>query len=88
MDGDARLRVTLLGAFRAARGDADLRVPGERLRGLVVRLALAGGRAVEQVVLVDAIWPEDPPAGPAHALQALASRLRRALGSAGAVAQG
>lgn len=86
MDGDARLRVMLLGAFRASRGDAALPVPGARLQGLVVRLALAGGRAVEQSVLVDAIWAEDPPAGPAHALQALVSRLRRTLGSAGGVA--
>ncbi|MFI6737602.1 BTAD domain-containing putative transcriptional regulator [Nonomuraea sp. NPDC050451] len=87
MDGGARLRVTLLGAFQASRGDAALSVRGARLEGLVVRLALAGGRAVEQGVLVDAIWAEDPPAGPAHALQALVSRLRRALGSAGDVAQ-
>uniref|UniRef100_UPI0023E03CAB AfsR/SARP family transcriptional regulator n=1 Tax=Nonomuraea sediminis TaxID=2835864 RepID=UPI0023E03CAB len=87
MDGDARLRVTLLGAFQASRGDAALPVRGARLQGLVVRLALAGGRAVEQGVLVDAIWAEDPPAGPAHALQALVSRLRRTLGSAGDVAQ-
>ncbi|SDW96864.1 Predicted ATPase [Saccharopolyspora shandongensis] len=87
MDGGARLRVTLLGAFQASRGEAALPVPGARLQGLVVRLALAGGRAVEQGVLVDAIWAEDPPAGPAHALQSLVSRLRRALGSAGDVAQ-
>ncbi|MFF5212271.1 BTAD domain-containing putative transcriptional regulator [Streptosporangium sp. NPDC000396] len=87
MDGDARLRVTLLGAFQASRGDAALPVPGVRLQGLVVRLALAGGRAVEQSVLIDAIWAEDPPADPAHALQALVSRLRRTLGSAGDVAQ-
>ncbi|WP_214410163.1 BTAD domain-containing putative transcriptional regulator [Sphaerisporangium fuscum] len=87
MDGDARLRVTLLGAFQASRGDAALPVPGARSQGLVARLALAGGRPVEQGVLVDAIWAEDPPAGPAHALQALVSRLRRTLGSAGDVAQ-
>ncbi|MEU6782120.1 BTAD domain-containing putative transcriptional regulator [Nonomuraea angiospora] len=87
MDGDARLRVTLLGAFQASRGDAVLPVPGARLQGLLVRLALAGGRAVEQGILLDAIWAEDPPAGPAHALQALVSRLRRTLGSAGDVAQ-
>jgi len=87
MDGDARLRVTLLGAFQVSRGDAGLSVPGARLRGLLVRLALAGGRAVDPGVLVDAIWAEDPPSGAAHALQALVSRLRRALGSAGDVAQ-
>ncbi|MFE0023983.1 BTAD domain-containing putative transcriptional regulator [Amycolatopsis sp. NPDC059021] len=87
MDGDARLRVTLLGAFQVSRGDAVLAVPGARLRALVVRLALAAGHAVEQGVLVDAIWAEDPPAGPAHALQALVSRLRRALGSTDDVVQ-
>ncbi|MGY4971220.1 BTAD domain-containing putative transcriptional regulator [Streptomyces nigrescens] len=57
------------------------------MQALVVRLALAGGHAVETSGLIDAIWAEDPPAGPAHALQALVSRLRRALGSAGDVAQ-
>ena len=87
MDGGTPLRVTLLGAFQASRGGAVLPVPGARLRGLVVRLALAGGRAVEPGVLVDAIWAEDPPAGAAHALQSLVSRLRRTLGSAGDVTQ-
>ncbi|MEV6159848.1 BTAD domain-containing putative transcriptional regulator [Nonomuraea sp. NPDC052129] len=87
MDGDARLRVTLLGAFQVSRGDAALPVPGARSQGLVVRLALAGGRAVEQGVLIDAIWADDPPADPAHALQALVSRLRRSIGSVGDVAQ-
>ncbi|WNV87038.1 BTAD domain-containing putative transcriptional regulator [Umezawaea sp. Da 62-37] len=87
MDGGARLRVTLLGAFHAARGDAVLPVPGARLQGLLVRLALAGGHPVEPGVLVDAIWAEDPPSGPSPALQTLVSRLRRALGSADDVVQ-
>ncbi|MEV7626369.1 BTAD domain-containing putative transcriptional regulator [Actinoplanes sp. NPDC089786] len=79
--------VTLLGAVRVARGDAVVPVPGARLQGLVVRLALAGGHPVEQAALVDAIWPDDPPAGAAHALQTLVSRLRRTLGAAGEVTQ-
>jgi predicted ATPase/DNA-binding SARP family transcriptional activator len=84
MDGGARLRVTLLGACQVSRGDAVLPVPGARLQGLLVRLALAGGRAVEPGVLVDAIWAEEPPSGPGPALQTLISRLRRALtGAAG-----
>ncbi|MFE3171471.1 BTAD domain-containing putative transcriptional regulator [Amycolatopsis sp. NPDC059090] len=87
MDGSARLRVTLLGAFQVARGAEVLEVPGARLRGLVARLALAGGRPVEQSVLVDAIWGSALPADPAHALQALVSRLRRALGSPSEVTQ-
>ena len=88
-DGDsaARLRVTLLSDFAAGRGDTALAVPGARLRGLLVRLALGGGRAVEPGVLVDALWPEEGPGDPANALQSLVSRLRRMLGAAGAVAQ-
>jgi predicted ATPase/DNA-binding SARP family transcriptional activator len=89
MDGRARLRITLLGPFRVSGGDAVLPVPGARLRGLLVRLALAGGRAVEPGVLVDAVWGEQPPSGPVSALQTLVSRLRRALVPAGdVIAQG
>ncbi len=80
MDGGARLRVTVLGGFRVARGAAVLAVPGVRLQGLLVRLALAGGRAVEPDVLIDGIWAEEPPPGSGPALQTLVSRLRRALG--------
>ncbi|GAB7045522.1 BTAD domain-containing putative transcriptional regulator [Catenuloplanes indicus] len=80
MGGGARLRVTLLGAFRVSRGDTVLAVPGARLRALLVRLALAGGRPVTVAALIDAIWAEAPPADPAHALHRLVSRLRRALG--------
>ncbi|WP_030455727.1 BTAD domain-containing putative transcriptional regulator [Herbidospora cretacea] len=85
MDEGARLRVTLLGTPRVSRGAAVLPVPGARLRGLFVRLALAGGRVVEPGVLVDAVWGAEPPAVPAHALQTLVSRLRRALGPADVV---
>ncbi|MEU2790274.1 BTAD domain-containing putative transcriptional regulator [Streptomyces sp. NPDC007100] len=38
-------------------------------------------------MILDSLWAEGVSAGPAHALQALVSRLRRALGSAGDVAQ-
>ncbi|WP_330275951.1 AAA family ATPase [Lentzea sp. NBC_00516] len=82
MDAGGRLRVSLLGEFQVSRGEDILSVPGARLRGLLVRLALAGGRPVEPGVLVDAIWGEDPPAGTASALQTLVTRLRRALSPA------
>ncbi len=87
MDGEARLRVRLLGAFEVRRGGTAVPVSGARLRGLLVRLALAGGRAVDPGVLVGALWPEERPADPANALQSLVSRLRRMLGAADAVAQ-
>ncbi|MFI5890008.1 AfsR/SARP family transcriptional regulator [Actinoplanes sp. NPDC051513] len=88
-DGDVgvRLRVTLLGAFAVCRGDTAVPVPGARVRGLLVRLALAGGSAVEPGTLVDALWPDERPGEPANALQSLVSRLRKMLGAAGAVTQ-
>ena len=86
-DREARLRVTLLGTFAVRRGDSAVPVSGARVRGLLVRLALAGGRAVDPGALVDALWPEERPADPANALQSLVSRLRRMLGGADAVAQ-
>jgi predicted ATPase/DNA-binding SARP family transcriptional activator len=82
-----RLRVTLLGTLEVCRGDAVVAVPGTRLRGLIARLALAGGRPVGPGVLVDALWPRELPADPPNALQSLVSRLRRVLGEAGAVTQ-
>lgn len=80
-----RLRVTLLGALEVRRGETVVAVPGARLRALVARLALAGGRPVDTGVLVDALWPQELPADPANALQSLVSRLRKLLGEAGAV---
>ncbi|MGW4247016.1 AfsR/SARP family transcriptional regulator, partial [Nocardia sp. NPDC004722] len=65
-------------------------MPGARLRALLIALALEPGRAVQKSTLVDWIWGEQPPADAANALQALVSRLRRALpdGSLGAEAGG
>lgn len=80
-DGSMRLRVTLLGAFEVCRGDSAVPVSGARVRGLLTRLALAGGNAVEPGVLVDALWPEERPAEPANALQSLVSRLRKMVGA-------
>ncbi len=53
---------------------------GERLRTLLVALALTGGRPVSVGALTETLWPDAPPANPANAVQALASRLRGALG--------
>lgn len=58
-------------------GSAD--VPGARLRGLLIALALKPGHVVAKASLVDWIWGEHPPADAANALQRLASRLRKAL---------
>ncbi|MBR8744951.1 BTAD domain-containing putative transcriptional regulator [Nocardiopsis sp. MG754419] len=59
---------------------APVGVGGARLRTLLVLLLLRPGRPVALEQLTDAIWGEDVPVGAGNALQALASRLRRALG--------
>ncbi|WP_412750653.1 ATP-binding protein [Krasilnikovia sp. M28-CT-15] len=82
-----RIEVALLGALRVTRDGVPVEVPGARLRGLLARLALAGGRAVDVAALTGALWPQDRPADAGNALQSLVSRLRRVLGSADAVAQ-
>lgn len=82
------MRVTLLGPFEVHSDTGDaLPVAGARLRDLIARLALAGGRPVSTSALAEAVWGDDPPADLPNALQTLVSRARRALGGAAAVEQ-
>ncbi|MFB9928502.1 BTAD domain-containing putative transcriptional regulator, partial [Amycolatopsis halotolerans] len=79
------MQIKILGPFEVRDGDvAD--VPGARLRGLLVALALRPGQVVPKAALIDWIWGEHPPAEAANALQRLVSRLRKAL--PGAVVEG
>ena len=56
-----------------------LEVAGSRLRALLTLLALRPGQLVPASQLIDGLWGDAAPAGAANALQALVSRLRRAL---------
>lgn len=70
----------MLGPFEVRTDDGVLAdVPGARLRGLLIALALDPGRVVQKATLVDWIWGEYPPSDAANALQRLVSRLRKAL---------
>lgn len=70
----------MLGALEIRAEDGrDVGVGGARLRALLILLALEPGRVVSSELLIDGIWEQDPPAAAANALQALVSRLRRAL---------
>jgi len=74
------MRIGVLGPVAAwAPSGADVAPSGLRLRGLLARLALAPGRTVTAETLVDDLWGDEPAS--ANALQALVSRLRRALGA-------
>jgi len=54
-------------------------IPGARLRGLLVALALEPGHLVPNAGLVDWIWGQHPPSDAATALRRLVSRLRKSL---------
>src|SRR5579863_6975320 len=70
----------MLGSFELRTDDGVLAgVPGARLRGLLIALALEPGHTVPKATLVDWIWGERPPAEAANALQRLVSRLRKVL---------
>ncbi len=79
--------VGILGPLAVELDGAPVTIGGARLRALLARLALDAGRPVPVGTLLDDLWPDAPPADPAHALQSLVSRLRRALGAPGSVAQ-
>ncbi|MEU7876035.1 BTAD domain-containing putative transcriptional regulator [Dactylosporangium sp. NPDC049140] len=74
------MQIGLLGPFEVRADDGGVAdVPGARLRGLLVALALRPGHAVPKGTLVDWIWGEQPPADATNALQRLVSRLRKVL---------
>ena len=82
------MRLALLGPFEVKNDAGDLLpVAGTRLRHLIARLALAGGRPVSTSALAEAVWGDNPPADLANALQTLVSRARRVLGGAPSVEQ-
>src|SRR5215469_3422910 len=75
-----RVQIRMLGPLEVRTDDGYLAdVPGARLRGLLIALALKPDRVVQKASLVDWIWGEDPPADATNALQRLVSRLRKAL---------
>ncbi|MBV8933904.1 MAG: winged helix-turn-helix domain-containing protein, partial [Kutzneria sp.] len=74
------MRIRLLGPFEVHTDDGALvDVPGARLRGLLVALALQPGHVVPKATLIDWIWGEHPPTDASNALQRLVSRLRKVL---------
>jgi predicted ATPase/DNA-binding SARP family transcriptional activator len=77
------MRFEILGPLTVADGERPIAVPGAKPRTLLVLLVLHAGRVVPADRLVDGLWGEHLPADPANALQALVSRLRRALDPSG-----
>jgi predicted ATPase/DNA-binding SARP family transcriptional activator len=75
-----RLEFRLLGPLEALAGGGAVPLGGPKQRALLAHLLLRAGEAVPADELVDALWPDDPPASARHAVHVYVSRLRRALG--------
>ena len=75
------MRVGILGPLEVRDDEGNvLPVAGARLRALLIRLAIAEGRAVSADRLAEDLWDGERPADAANAVQALVSRLRGAVG--------
>jgi predicted ATPase/DNA-binding SARP family transcriptional activator len=70
----------MLGPLEVRAGTGRvLEIGGARLRALLILLALEPGQVVTTARLADGLWGERQPAKAGNALQALVSRLRRAV---------
>ena len=76
----------VLGPLEVVRGGEHVRIPGDKERALLASLIIRGGEVVSTDQLIDQLWGDDLPDNPANALQAIVSRLRRALGEDGVIA--
>ncbi|MBV8979924.1 MAG: winged helix-turn-helix domain-containing protein [Acidimicrobiia bacterium] len=77
------MRVGLLGVLEVRDADdRDIAIPSGKQQALLALLALNAGRVVPAEQVVDALWGENPPPRVRNGLQALASKLRAALGAA------
>lgn len=75
------VEIRILGPVEAVDGGEPVALGGLRERSLLALLALSPGQTLSSDLIIDQLWGEDLPANPANALQALVSRLRRALGA-------
>ncbi len=74
------MQIALLGPLDVRTDDGgSTPVAGARLSRLLILLAIHPRTVVSTTAIVDAVWGEAPPDEPANAVQALVSRLRRAV---------
>ena len=76
------LRFAVLGPLRAWRGNTKLDLGTPQQRAVLAILLLAEGRQVSLGALVDALWPDNPPAASVVTVRTYISRLRRCLRAA------
>ena len=70
----------VLGPLEVEGDDGPIAISGQRPRALLTALLVQPNAVVSTDRLVDALWGEEPPEGPANALQQVVARLRSRLG--------
>jgi predicted ATPase/DNA-binding SARP family transcriptional activator len=78
------MEVRILGPLEVLHEGQPLDLGGPRDRGVLALLVVHAGEVVSSDRLIEAMWGDQLPRDPQHALQAAVSRLRKALQSAGA----
>jgi len=79
----ASVQVRLMGRFAVVRDGREVdesAYQGRKVRALLRVLATRQGQFVPNDLLIEALWPQRPPASPAANLQVLVNRCRRAVG--------
>lgn len=84
-EDDWVIEVRVLGRLEVLRDGEAVRIPGDKERELLAFLVIHEGDIVSTDHLIDQLWGDDLPEKPANALQAVVSRLRRALGGDGVI---
>ena len=74
------MEIRLLGALEVLDDGGDsVGVSGAKLRSLLAALAIRPGQVVSSDRLIEELWGEEAPSTAPNSLQALVSKLRRAL---------
>jgi predicted ATPase/DNA-binding SARP family transcriptional activator len=71
----------ILGPLEVSANGERLALGGPKQRALLAVLLLNAGEVVSSDRLVEALWPDKPPAAARHALEVNVSRLRKTLGA-------
>ncbi|WP_435208164.1 BTAD domain-containing putative transcriptional regulator [Micromonospora sp. bgisy143] len=74
-----QLRFEILGPQRAWYADREIDLGPAKQRAVLAVLLLAAGRPVSTAQIVDAVWPEEPPANGPNVVQKYVAGLRRVL---------
>jgi predicted ATPase/DNA-binding SARP family transcriptional activator len=75
------VRVGVLGPVAVTTDEGAIALPSPRERALLAVLSLHGGRVVDYDTLADAVFGDEAPARPLHALASLVSRVRKRVGT-------